>query len=130
VCAAGLANIEILEREHLIPRGRELEGVLIDALKPLENHPLVGEVRGGVGLMASIAISDALFEQDRNLPAKVVAACRPHGVVARQLVREIACSPPLIITPAEIGEIADGFRAGLDDLLEHSDVHALLAAAG
>ena len=34
-CAAALANIELLERDGLLTRGRELEGALHDALKPL-----------------------------------------------------------------------------------------------
>ena len=35
VCAAGLANLAILEGEGLIPRGQELEGDLYGALAPL-----------------------------------------------------------------------------------------------
>ena len=38
-CAAALANLDILERENLIPRGRELEGELMDVLAPLAEHP-------------------------------------------------------------------------------------------
>ena len=33
-----------------MPRGRELEGVLLDALTPLADHDAVKEVRGGTGL--------------------------------------------------------------------------------
>jgi adenosylmethionine-8-amino-7-oxononanoate aminotransferase len=55
-CAAGLANLDILEREGLITRGRELEADLFDALAPLAEHPLVAEVRGGVGLMAAVEL--------------------------------------------------------------------------
>jgi adenosylmethionine-8-amino-7-oxononanoate aminotransferase len=118
VCAAGLANIEILERENLIPRGQELEGDLYEALAPLKEHPLVGDVRGGVGLMASVAVDDALLAQDAGLPVKFAKAARRHGVFLRPLVRELAIAPPLIITVEEIGMIADGIRAGLDDLVE------------
>jgi putrescine---pyruvate transaminase len=118
VCAAGLANIEILERENLIPRGRELEGDLYEALAPLKEHPLVGDVRGGVGLMASVAVDDALLAQDAGLAVKFAKAARRHGVFLRPLVRELAIAPPLIITVEEIGMIAEGIRAGLDDLVE------------
>ena len=37
-CAAALANLDILERERLIPRGQELEGELMAALAPLATH--------------------------------------------------------------------------------------------
>ena len=43
--AAALANLAILERENLIPRGAEMEKPLFDALNGLAGHPAVGEVR-------------------------------------------------------------------------------------
>lgn len=128
-CAAGLANIAILEREGLIERGAELEQDLLGALKPLENHPLVGEVRGGTGLMASVAIEPALLERDAGLPGKLSKAIRPHGVILRALGQSVAISPPLIITVEEIGIIAGAIEAGLNDLAATlDDVPAQLAA--
>jgi adenosylmethionine-8-amino-7-oxononanoate aminotransferase len=129
VCAAGIANIAILEREHLIPRGAELEDDLLRALKPLEEHPLLAEVRGGTGLMASIALEPALLERDPALPGKTSKAIRSHGVILRALGQSVAISPPLIITVEEIGLIAEAIQAGLDDVLEQiEDVPAQLAA--
>lgn len=116
-CAAALANIEILEREGLVARGQDLEDDLYEALLPLAEHPLVGEIRGGVGLMAAVALDDALLAQDPSLPGKLATAIRPHGVLLRPLAREIAISPPLVITPDEIAFIAEAIRAGLDDLV-------------
>ena len=40
-CAAALANLDILEREQLVPRGRELEQPLFEALQPLASSPAV-----------------------------------------------------------------------------------------
>jgi putrescine---pyruvate transaminase len=118
VCAAGLANIAILEREGLIPRGQELEGDLLDTLAALKDHPLVADVRGGVGLLAAVAFRPELLEQDPALPSKAYKAIRAHGVLLRPLGREVAVSPPLIITVEEIAMIAGAIRAGLDDLAE------------
>ena len=56
VCAAGLANLEILEREGLLERVVRLEPVLAAAMQPLADLPLVSEVRSGVGLLAAIEI--------------------------------------------------------------------------
>jgi adenosylmethionine-8-amino-7-oxononanoate aminotransferase len=128
VCAAALANIDLLERENLIPRGAELEGDLLDTLAPLADHPLVGEVRGGTGLMAAVAFAPEALEADPALPGKAAVAARPHGVMLRALGQALAISPPLVITPDEIGLIADGIRAGLDDLVE-SDVGAAARSA-
>lgn len=122
VCAAALANIAILEREGLIPRGQELERDLLDALTPLTDHPLVSEVRGGVGLMAAVAFDPNQLARDSALPEKAYRAIREHGVILRALGREIAISPPLTITVEEIGRIADGIRAGLDTLVQAGQV--------
>jgi putrescine---pyruvate transaminase len=129
-CTAALANIGILEREGLIPRGQELENDLYEALLPLKEHPLVGEVRGGVGLMAAVAIDAEVLERDPAVPGKVAKAIRPHGVLLRALARELAISPPLVVSDEDIDLIARGIRAGLDDVLESVDVEAARAAAG
>ena len=59
-CAAALANLDLLESEALIGRGRDLEGDLFDALAPLAAHPACGEVRGGVGLAAAVDLTAEL----------------------------------------------------------------------
>jgi adenosylmethionine-8-amino-7-oxononanoate aminotransferase len=129
VCAAGLANIAIMEREGLVTKGQELERVLFDALAPLAEHPLVGEVRGGTGMMTAIAFSAELLERDPATPVKAYRAVRKHGVILRALGVGLAFSPPLIITPDEIGEMADAVRAGLDDLLDVTEVPQQQVAA-
>src|SRR6266536_2880586 len=116
VCAAGLANLAILEREGLIPRGQELEGELYGVLAPLAEHPLVGEVRGGVGLMAAVELAAELLEADDGAATKFYRGVRSHGVLTRAHARGLAISPPLIVTIEQIQEIADAVRAALDDL--------------
>jgi putrescine---pyruvate transaminase len=129
-CAAALANIAILERENLIPRGQDLEDDLFQALLPLLEHPLVDEVRGGTGLMAAVAFDPKLLERDPALPGKAAKAIRPYGVFLRGLGRELAVSPPLIITVEEIGLIAEAISAGLDDVFESTQVAVQRTAAG
>jgi putrescine aminotransferase len=118
VCAAALANLDILERERLIPRGAELEDELLATLAPLADHPLVGEVRGGTGLMAGIAFDQDALASDPALPTKAYKATRPHGVILRALGDCLAVSPPLTIASTEIQLIHDAVRAGLDALVE------------
>jgi putrescine---pyruvate transaminase len=115
-CAAGLANIDILEREGLVTKGEELEGVLYEALAPLAEHPLVGEVRGGLGLLAAIELDAAVLERHPRAVWDAYIAIREQGVLLRPLVRGLAVSPPLTITPEEIGQIAEATKAGLDAL--------------
>jgi putrescine---pyruvate transaminase len=115
-CAAALANLDILERENLIPRGAELEQTLFDALAPLADHPLVGEVRGGTGLMAAVELDGVALGSGVQV-AEVSAALRDRGVLARPLGRAVAFSPPLIIQPEHITLIADATRDALDAVL-------------
>jgi adenosylmethionine-8-amino-7-oxononanoate aminotransferase len=110
--AAALANLDILENEGLIARGRELEGDLEAALRPLEDHPLVSSVRAGVGLLAAV---------DLDSPALVPALhaeLREQGILTRALGAGVAFSPPLTIRPEEIELIGSTMRSALDVTLE------------
>jgi adenosylmethionine-8-amino-7-oxononanoate aminotransferase len=73
VCAAALANIAIMEREGLVTRGADGEDELLAALAPLAAHPLVGEVRGGTGMLVGVALD----------PAALPAAWRLAGRLKR-----------------------------------------------
>jgi adenosylmethionine-8-amino-7-oxononanoate aminotransferase len=114
-CAAGLANLDIIQREQLVSRVRELEPALAHALAPLAGHELVSQVRTGEGLLAAVELSAAARESDPGLGARVVAAARRRGVITRML-RGVALqiSPPFVITAAELHQISEVFAASLD----------------
>ena len=114
-CAVGLANLDVIEREQLIPRVRELEHVLAARLSPLAGHELVSEVRTGAGLLAAVEFTEEARTADPGLGARLVADIRQRGVITR-LLRGVALqvSPPFVITEAEIEQIADTFAAALD----------------
>ena len=116
-CAAALANIDILERENLIGRGKELEGRLFDALAPFGEHQLISEVRGGTGLMAAIELHPDAMAAGIT-PVHVTAAMRERGVVVRGLGKGIAFSPPLTITDEHISLIARTTGEALDAVAE------------
>ena len=114
-CAVGLANLELIEREQLVARVAELEPVLAGALAPLAGHELVSEVRAGTGLLAAVQIDAAAAEADPRLMPLLATEIRERGVITR-LLRGAALqvSPPFVITPAEIGQIAQVFADALD----------------
>jgi putrescine aminotransferase len=108
-CAVGLANLAMIEREGLVERVRTLEPVLADALRPLESHPAVAEVRTGVGLLGAVELGN---------PSKlqaVIDAAYARGVVVRG-IRGVALqvSPPFVITEDEIATVARVFGEALD----------------
>jgi len=120
VAAAALANLDVIEREGLLARARSLELELAGALRPLETHDLVTEVRVAEGVLAAVQIDPAAIAADATLPARAVAAARSAGVMTRSLATgAIHVSPPLVITTDELGELADGLRKALDEVSGH-----------
>ena len=87
----------------------ELEGEITDALEPLAAHPLVAEIRSGQGALAAVQLTDPA------LADKAALLARDHGVLTRVLsIGALQVSPPLVITCAELDEIAAGIGAALD----------------
>ena len=115
-CAAAIANIELLERDGLLTRGRELEGVLHDTLKPLAADGKVAEVRGGVGTMAAVELSAELLDSRPAAISEVVMAAREQGVLVRGLGRGVAVSPPLTATAEHFGLVHDALAQALSAL--------------
>jgi len=112
--AAALANIKILEDEGLIPRGREMEQPLFDALNALAGHPATGEVRGGTGTLAALDLDSELLARDPAALGRLVATARKTGVILRQLASGVAVSPPLTSTTEHFALITEALSAGLD----------------
>lgn len=113
-CAAGLAVMDILERENLFERARALEGEIYDALLPLEELPVVANIRRGVGALCAIQLD---FGDDETLPARAAVACRQAGVLTRAMGGgALQVSPPLIMTPEQVTEMASLLRVGLSGL--------------
>lgn len=114
-CAVGLANLDVLAGEELIPRVRQLESVLAARFAPLADHELVGEIRSGTGLLTAVEIAPEARAADPGLGARLVAGARERGVITR-LLRGIALqvSPPFVITETEIDQIVEVFAAVLD----------------
>ncbi len=115
--AAAHANLDILEREGLAARARELERELTEALSPLVEHELVSELRSGLGALAAVQIDPALLADDPGLSDRVTLAARRHGVLTRTLTGGgLQISPPLVIRREQLGELAGGLRGALDEV--------------
>jgi adenosylmethionine-8-amino-7-oxononanoate aminotransferase len=107
-----MANLDILERERLIPRVQELEGELTAALRPLTEHALVSEVRSGTGFLAAIQLDIAVRP---DLPGKILGGLRKAGVVTRLLAGgALQVSPSFVSTDADLKSLADSVIEALD----------------
>jgi putrescine---pyruvate transaminase len=115
-CAVGLANLDILERERLYERVRDLEPTLRARLGPLKEHPLVEEVRT-IGLLAGVELSRAARAAVPDLVERVTRRAREHGALVRNLVgHTLQISPPFVITADELGHLADVLQTSLDEV--------------
>jgi putrescine---pyruvate transaminase len=115
-CAAALANLDVLERDGLVTRARELEGELATVLAPLEDREQVAEVRAGVGLIAGVELAPDALAADAGAVAKVVRAARDHGVLVRALLGSVAVSPPLTVQSEHLALIGESLARAFDAL--------------
>lgn len=113
-CVAGLVVMDILEREGLLTRAGELEEEIYRALLPLEELPVVNHIRRGVGALAAVQLA---VGDDETLPARAATSCREAGVLSRAMGGgALQISPPFIMTPEQVEEMATLLRAGLEVL--------------
>ncbi|WP_218082120.1 aminotransferase family protein [Anthocerotibacter panamensis] len=118
-CACALANLDLMSAENLIPRVRTDIGPYFQAkLLRYKDHPAVGEVRGGYGLIGALDLlpkgGKAALDPKAPLGAKAARLLREEGLIVRGIRDAIAFSPPLIITMAEV----DQLFAAVDRMLE------------
>jgi adenosylmethionine-8-amino-7-oxononanoate aminotransferase len=97
-----MANLDIIERENLLDRGRELEDEIGTAFAALSDAPLVGEVRTGIGALAAVAFTPEALAEAPDLPVRLFAAGRERGVLVRPLGDGVAFSPALVMTREEV----------------------------
>ena len=83
--AAALANIGIIEREHLVENAATVGSYMIGLLEGLREHPIVGDVRGLGLFMAVELVRDAAthesFEPEVAVDNQVAAIARDNGPV-------------------------------------------------
>lgn len=115
VCAAaGLANLDLIEREDIMGNVRTVGPYLLAQLQAaFADHPKVGEIRG-VGMLAAIefvADKDAKtrFDPAERIGARVSAACAELGLIARGMPGGdiLGFAPPLVLTKDDVGVIVE-----------------------
>lgn len=99
-CAAGLANLDILESEDLLGRVPAIADAFESGFTPLVDKGLIAEVRG-VGGMWAIGTTPERPE------SAIVPALLDRGVIARSLPETVTFCPPLVITDEELERVVD-----------------------
>ena len=122
-CAAAMENIRIIEDENLLEHVAGMGKYLLDSLKELESHPMVGDVRGK-GLFAGVEL---VVDKNTKEPAGeqvmggILADAAGQGVLLGKMNRSvpgrnniITIAPAYIITKDEIDRIVSALRAALE----------------
>jgi putrescine aminotransferase len=118
-CAVALANIRLIQRERLVERVREELGPCLRRhFEALAEHPLVGEVQT-CGMMGALQLVRNKASGERFDPSlEVGMVCRGHcfgnGLIMRAVGDRMIVAPPLVMTPAQIDEMAALIRRCLD----------------
>ncbi|UAC48856.1 aspartate aminotransferase family protein [Bacillus aquiflavi] len=111
-CALALKNLEIMERENLSARSKEVGSQLLNQLHALlQNHPYVGDVRGKGLLIGIELVADKTTKEpiDQAIVNKVIGICKENGVIVGKngttvagYNNVLALAPPLNIETEDI----------------------------
>jgi L-2,4-diaminobutyrate transaminase len=122
--AAGVANLEVLDKLGLVENARTTGAHLLDAMtEAVDEHPNVGEARGDGMLCAVELVEDRdarrFFDPAGATAGKVVAAMARRGVIARAMPQSdiIGFAPPLCLTLQEADRLAAVTAEALGDVL-------------
>jgi len=121
--AAAIANIDIMEREQLPERAREIGAYLRKELEAaLGDHPYVGDIRG-VGLFQGIELvrnrKTKERPKDTGLMLWMTNELRRQGILLRNDERidpTTQLSPPLVITREECDRVVSTLRETIDKI--------------
>ena len=116
-CAAGVANLKILQSERLWENAEKVGSYLLEKLKTLESLPIVGNVRGkGLMLAVELIKTDGAHLETAKTN-QIVGQLREKGVIVGKIghaVDEpeniIYIAPPLILTESEADQIFNTLR--------------------
>ena len=121
--AAALENLRIIEEEDLIENSRVMGAYLLDRLRELSDHPNVGDVRGR-GLFAGVELVEDKASRtpvSEDVMMAVVRKAAEEGVLVGKTTRSVPglnntvnMAPPLIVTKADVDELVDAVKAGVE----------------
>jgi putrescine---pyruvate transaminase len=119
-CAAALANIDIIEKDQLVPRtANDLGPYFQKKLREFSSHPAVAEVRGEqlIGALELVPKGGkAALTPTSFLGVHAAKFVREEGVIVRGIRDLIAIAPPLTVTHEEVDIVFEAVRKGLDRL--------------
>jgi len=100
-CAAGLANIQVIEEEGLVQRAAKNGRYLLERLRTLTKYDSVGDVRG-MGMLAAIELvadkeTKTPIQPENTAPELLAELCWEKGLYVRSSTMETVCVAPALI---------------------------------
>jgi adenosylmethionine-8-amino-7-oxononanoate aminotransferase len=129
--AVGLECLRLYE-SGLLENGRKAGARLMEGLRSLADHPLVGDVRGR-GMLAAVELVTDKARKTRLSPmaqpsTRIFNRAWSNGLVIRAFADGVlGYAPPLCCTMEEIDAIVERTRLTLDQTLEDPDVRGAMA---
>jgi adenosylmethionine-8-amino-7-oxononanoate aminotransferase len=101
-----MANLDIMEDENLVENSAEMGTYMYGQLQTLNEHQIVGDVRGGKGLLCAVELvkdrdTKESFPKEAELDAKALKLMNEHRLLGRA-GNVISFAPPLSITKNEV----------------------------
>jgi adenosylmethionine-8-amino-7-oxononanoate aminotransferase len=124
-CAAGLAALDVLERDDICGHVRDVGPYFHEQLGTLADLPLVGDVRGSHFMVCVEMVRDRETKEPCpdawDVAKRIFERCMPMGLMIRPIGNQVVMSPPLILTRDQIDDAVRILRAGIrgvqDDLV-------------
>jgi len=103
-CAAGIANLELMDAEGLVERANHVGGRIRSGLEALQADGLIESWRGTGAVYAAELGRDSIPVRNEMMA---------NGVIVRPIGTCLAICPPLIITDDEVGRVLDTMAEAL-----------------
>jgi adenosylmethionine-8-amino-7-oxononanoate aminotransferase len=118
--AAGMANLDIMEDEGMVQNSAEMGDYLYEQLQTLYEHRIVGDVRGGMGLLCAVELvkdreTRERFPADAELGKKINPLMDKYGLMGRA-GDVISLAPPLCITRDEVDHLVKSLDGIITEL--------------
>ena len=117
-CAVALESLSLFQRDNVLEGNRSRARIMRDAVKALEGHPHVGDIRQHGMILAIEMVRDAStrtpFAPEERRGRKVYQSALSDGVLLRPLGDVLYFMPPYVISEAEIHLMANAAIQGID----------------
>ncbi|RKT87211.1 putrescine aminotransferase [Saccharopolyspora antimicrobica] len=108
-CAVAMANLDVLEREGLLDRAKQIGEWFEADLAPAREFPTVGEVRVAGATAGIELVADRQSREPLLAGAAAVSAelRRAHHVIVRDYNATVVLAPPLVLERSQARQISE-----------------------